>query len=537
MSGASDERTHEAGKSPRRAPRRLERRDLLAAGGLGLGALGLGALAGGVAEAAPPPSPAGNGPTLTLSGEGIDPSGRTPSTDRVQAVLDAAPPGAAVVVPSGSVLRITRTLSIRRRIVLQGVGELRFTAGIAHAPALHVLADGVVLRDLLISNPGELGATTGDKSFGVLIDAHDVLVQGLTLTSFQTGIAVSPFGEWRGTRIIGNAVLDVIGAGGGATSRSILGEDRGDGIVVWGAEAVVGGNQVRAKSGHDCRVGIHAENLGNYERQPGEHPDSMVSISGNVVTGAFRRGIAAEAMTSVSISGNAVADATWWAIAVIFGAACSVTGNTVLWTRTSSDLQGDSFNPARAALVLRGQGVGHVVSGNTVRIRGAVDHAIHLQSQGGGVDHAVVAGNTCSVEQGGACGSGVRADGALRSQVQGNNLSGFSGAGIACSGCQDLVVVDNGVTGTGSGTGIQLSGPGSTAQISGNRVTDVGVGLASDPGWTMAITANLFARTGQALAMEALQAAAVTGNVFQGAPVMLSGLKHPSVAVGNVELS
>jgi hypothetical protein len=111
---------------------------------------------------------------------------------------------------------------------------------------------------------------------------------------------------------------------------------------------------------------------------------------------------------------------------------------------------------------------------------------------------------------------------------------GFLGAGIACAGCADLVLSNNGCTGSGEGVGFQLSGAGASAQISGNRVTDVAVGLSTDPGWVVMVVGNVFARAAAALMLDSAKGAVVTGNLFQGADARLAHLPRSSAKGSNV---
>jgi hypothetical protein len=134
-----------------------------------------------------------------------------------------------------------------------------------------------------------------------------------------------------------------------------------------GAQATIVGNVVNAKAGTDARTGIHEEALAPYEATRAPHSHSLVTISGNLVYGQFRRGIVSEGVTSAAITSSTIADATWWGIAVTQGGDdVTVVGNSILWTRTAGDLQGSAWSPGRGAIRVYGTANRTLVANNTI---------------------------------------------------------------------------------------------------------------------------------------------------------------------------
>ena len=70
----------------------------------------------------------------------------------------------ALTVPEGVVVRLTAPLIVKRKILLTGGGELRFTAGVANTAAITVCADGCEFDGVLLTNPNLLQAQAGDRN-------------------------------------------------------------------------------------------------------------------------------------------------------------------------------------------------------------------------------------------------------------------------------------------------------------------------------------------------------------------------------------
>lgn len=311
---------------------------------------------------------------LNVKDYGAAGNGTTDDSTAVQAALTAATPGATIYIPKGP-FKVTTPLTLSvANVTLTGPGELRFTAGIAAADALRITGDGVRVDGLKITNPNLLKSDTGtNANVGIRIKANKVTVTGNTLDSFQHAIIVDATGEYDGAIISNNHVLNVLGSGAGPSdSTSLLGEDRGDGITSWGRNTTITGNIVECKPGDDARIGIHVEGFAVGHSGTGQSPlaDMFATISGNLVTGQFRRGIACEDVAGTTITGNSVEGSTWWGISVSGPGAigCVVTGNHVLWTRTSTDNQGGHYSPTRTPYQVLYGAQGTIMSGNSVRL-------------------------------------------------------------------------------------------------------------------------------------------------------------------------
>ncbi|MCR2825253.1 right-handed parallel beta-helix repeat-containing protein [Microbacterium sp. zg.Y909] len=411
------------------------------------------------------------GASAVMAGPGIDPTGQTVSTDGVRAFIASLPAeGVRVIeVPAGSVIQLDGTIEIPERTIVRGGGELRWTGGIAQSAALSVVGDNVQITGVTLTNPNELGTADGDRNYGIEIKASDVRIIGNHLESFQNGIAVRYGGEYHDIIIADNRVKDIVGVGGGPDSGENIGEDRGDGIVVWGAQATVTGNIVNAKPGTDARVGIHTESITLENATDAPHSASMVTISDNVVYGTFRRSIVSENVAHTTITGNTVADATWWGIAVILQSDDSVvSGNTVIFTRTDSDRQGQNYDPQRGPIMIYGGVQRALVTGNSLVVAEGASARAFVTVQGAGDQiptDITVDGNTGAIE-GGAVENGVATAGAVRGlRVTDNRLSGFTGAGVAIGGASDYVVDRNELRGADARAGV-------TAEKASGRITD-----------------------------------------------------------------
>ncbi|MBI1273555.1 MAG: hypothetical protein GC131_05685 [Alphaproteobacteria bacterium] len=257
-------------------------------------------------------------------------------------------------------------------------GELRFVAGIRHGYGIHVKADGVWVDGARLSNPNELGTGAGGRNVGILVAAHYSRVTNNTIDRFQNGIQVSSRGEYQNHIISGNFIRDVTGAGTGGPDGDI-GEDRGDGITVWGAQATITGNVINCKAGHDCRIGIHAEGLGDQQRASPPRSNEMFTATGNIVTGPFRRMIVFEDVTHGAINGNSTAGGNWWGIASIRSSNIAITGNSVLFDRDPDNKAGWGYNPEYAGIMLYGRNRGVTVAGNAIKMTGAALAGINLQ--------------------------------------------------------------------------------------------------------------------------------------------------------------
>lgn len=288
------------------------------------------------------------------------------NADEMQVFLDTVPEGSEVNFTLKT-WNLSHGVVVNKKMRLTGSGLLNFTAGITNDAALHINANGCEVAGLHLDNPNELQSQTDGRNYGIKVEANEVLIRNCKTWNFQNSIAVISNGEWHNIQILDSRCIDCIGAGGGRNSSSSLGEDRGDGIVVWGAQAIIRGCIVSAKEGHDCRVGIHAESLPKSGNALSPYPDSLVSITGNIVYGPFRRSIVNEGINGFIASSNLVAGATWWSLVNIEGAKNSVfSNNIVIWTATAEDNQGSNWNVNRGPLMTYGTNHSTSMIGNSV---------------------------------------------------------------------------------------------------------------------------------------------------------------------------
>ncbi|MGF6963037.1 parallel beta-helix repeat protein [Paraburkholderia sp. WC7.3g] len=327
---------------------------------------------------------------------------------------------------------------------LTGNGELRFVSGITGSAAITVSADYCEFDGVFVTNPNLLQEQTGNRMSAITFLANYGKVVNSTVQYFQHGVIVESTGEYHDFIISNNKILDCIGAGDGpSNTTSGNGEDRGDGITVWGCCATITGNLVTAKAGQDCRIGIHMEGMPTYHADSYPLEENLGTISGNVVRGSFRRSIVLEQVNNVTVSANTCQGATWWGIAVIKAIACTINGNTILYTRASTDQTGGSWSPIHAGVNLYGGCINCVVNANTIDTsRGFADTGIYLQ--------------------------GLNSD----SQVQGTQAATSTGtATLTLSAVNPVIDVGQLVTGTGVPAGTYvLSVIGTTLYLS-NAVT------------------------------------------------------------------
>ena len=221
-----------------------------------------------------------------------------------------------------------------------------------------------------MSNPNALGnqETGSSRPYGIEIQGNDVKITDNILHQFMQPISQRSNGEWYNSLITGNICWDCLGAGQGQASASIWGEDRGDGITAWGAGTVISNNIIRLKDGQDGRIGIHAEGLSPFVVTPGAYDNSLITITGNLVAGAYRRSISFEGVIGATATGNVMQGATWQALSCVVGTkGCTMTGNTVYWD-TIYDTWG-SWSPKIAPLKLYGDSEGCSIDNNTVYLK------------------------------------------------------------------------------------------------------------------------------------------------------------------------
>ena len=304
--------------------------------------------------------------------------------------MKAAASGRPVV--ANQVYKVTRPIIFDQPGAhITGKGTLIAGGELAGKDLLHLRSPNCLVKGLTFKNPSEVQTKEGAISSAIRISADGCLVSWNHVDRFQNGIVVSADGEFYDNRIENNRVTNVLGAGDGrADLKSSFGEDRGDGIVSWGARTRILNNFVAAKPGTDARVGIHVEALPDYIRRPRRiADDSGAEIVGNRVEGPFRRGIVNEGVANVMIRRNELSgDFAWWGIAVVGGAsATNVVENTLHFDRTISNLSGAAWGFWPAAIQVAGFGSAvprdiRIVA-NTIVVGHSGGAAIQYQNVGG----------------------------------------------------------------------------------------------------------------------------------------------------------
>jgi parallel beta-helix repeat protein len=482
--------------------------------------------------------------TVSLEGAGIDPTGAADSTVAIQAKLDGAA-NAQVYLPAGT-YKVSATVTVSaERTHLSGPGVLSWVAGIENSPALRITGSASSIDGIKLINPLEIGANAGTASSGLSIQANDVIVRGCLLDSFQSGIHVLQNGEWMNIIITNNRIKDVLGSGDGVlNATSDKGEDRGDGIMVMGAGVTIIGNVVNAKEGRDARIGIHCEALTDQAMTHPAGENRSFTISGNVVTGPFRRSIATEDVSNATISGNTCADATWWGISV--SGTCTgvtVTGNTLAWTKRASDTPGRAWGPRICCFQVLNGVKGTIFSGNIVTLTGVAEAAFLIDGGLGFPDNVTIADNVfqCS---GGSFGVGISATetGIGNVKVRGNIVEGFTEAGASIGGVSSFSLVDNyinGVTlGAGDHWGVLAGGSAKGGVISSNRIANVrkGIERGNTPGASI-ISGNEFASCTTGIDLYGSSSCIAVNNTFVACTTAVAEANDSNITSGNISIS
>lgn len=473
------------------------------------------------------------------------------SADDTAAIQTALNSGGHVHFPQQSTFKLTGTLTCSvAGTVLTGAGELRFVSGVSQSAGIKVTGSGSALHGLKLTNPNALGSQTGGRNVGVEIAANNVSVTRSLIDTFQNGIIVDADGEWENIILANNRIKDVIGAGDGpSNSTSTFGEDRGDGIVVWGAQAAIVGNVINCKVGSDARIGIHAEALaGTGAVTNVGHPDCMVAITGNVVFGQFRRGIVSEDVRGFVVTGNTVADSTWWGIClagadtadgISGGRGSVVSGNAIMFTRAGTDNQGSAWGPIRAPLCLYGGISNSTISDNVVRVTGVADAGISVfgSSATRRAVNCTIANNSIVVETGGSMTQGLLCSGPATSlRVLNNTIVGFTSIGLYVN-VDGVEVVGNfidGVTSSGSSFGIRRDGNSATpTAVSGNTVRRVNTGVSWVNTTFARVNDNTIDTGAVGIELFGSSNCVVTGNLFNAVTTHLSNSAGAGVVANN----
>lgn len=493
--------------------------------------------------------------TVSIAGDSIDPTGTANSTAAIQAKLNEAANSHAYL-PAGN-YKVAGTLTVSgERTRFYGPGVLVWDAGIENAPALLVTGKGSIIDGLKLLNPRELGSKTGSSTAGIRIQAHDVSVVNCLVDSFQSGVWLAQNGEWANIVIANNRIKDVLGSGAGPNdATSDRGEDRGDGIFAAGASVSITGNVINAKSGRDARIGIHCEALTDQQQTHPIGENRSFTVTGNIITGPFRRSIATEDVSNATIAGNACADATWWGISISgspllgeaqTGRGITVTGNTMTWTKPAGQTPGMSWGPKICCIQVLNAVKGAIINGNTIIIAGTSKSAVLIDGSAamGFPDDIIITGNVFKTTNAGSYELGVAATerGTGNIKISGNIFKGFTGACINVDGVADFSITDNtldGIAATGVGhRGVQAAGPTKGGTISGNQINNVSTGVEHPNalGGTI-IAGNVFRSVTKAIDLYGTSNCSITGNAFIGTTTAIANTNATNVATGNVTVA
>lgn len=424
---------------------------------------------------------------LAVKQYGAKGDGVTDDTAAIQALITSAPAGSTIHFNESATFLLTAKLTANKRLRFTGNGTLRWTAGIAAGAAFEVTADGCEFDGVRMINPNELGNTAqgSARPYGIFVKANEVKITRCHLELFQNAIGIEAAGEWHDFIVSNNRIKDVIGAGDGAANTAGgNGEDRGDGIICWGASITITGNVVNAKPGTDARVGIHVEALQPYGSTPFVHKDAMAVIADNVVYGPFRRGLTNEEMTNCTISGNAVADSTWAAIAIPGARNTTVVGNAIKWTRTSADLHGEAWSPKRGAFNVFNTLENVVLANNTITVVPGAEMKYGFSVVGTSDTNQsydlTIEGNHIIDPTETMVAGFYLSNGGVRLRVRGNKVRGFTGYGVYSYKGQDIIVDGNTFAAAAAATiaeGVHLEASQTSAIVRDNVIRGCSVGV------------------------------------------------------------
>ena len=387
---------------------------------------------------------------------GVKADGITDDTSALQYCINSVNNRTLVSLCGEGVHVLNGIIEIKKTITLTN-GILRFDSGFIfdnvdidgnERGAITIKKDGIhtKLINVTLENPNLLHTESGPKSYGILIGADNVTIEGCNIIDFETGICVFIHGEWQKTMVTNNYVRAI---GIGEIEYNLAtGEDRGFGITTWGCQAIISNNIVECKNGYDCGIGILAlamdapEFLGTNIPSTGTSED-LVVISNNVVVGKFRRSIEVESMNYVNVSDNVVEGATWYGIGLIYGNNYNCNGNIIKMTRSINDLQGGLWLPPYSGITLRAPGSNHNITNNNISVTGHADFGIcHLITNGHG-NNLSFTGNKITVEDGGFCKNGIYLYMCKEIVIKDNFISGVSEKMIYVSDISNLNIEGN----------------------------------------------------------------------------------------------
>jgi hypothetical protein len=318
-----------------------------------------------------------NGAPTNVLDYGAVGNGTTDDTTALQNWLNV---GGALYLPEGKTFAASATLiaSVANTTIF-GTGKI-ITKGapMDGLPLLRVTADDVTIDSVRFAHPSYTCIKTGVNTvnYGVRIEADRCTVTRCRFDGFLHPVAV----YWMnaaGTRevydweISYNWALNCIGAGDGpADPVSLLGEDRGDAFVNWGARGKMLFNLAIPKNGEDCRIAFHIEALQDRPSTGTTYDDRYCIVQGNMTfpspdgTGRYRRGVIDETVNRSLLIDNIVVGPTWWGVGAVQGTAyegttlqdVGIRGNIVVWNIPASDQTGAAWSPIRTCYQIAGYG-------------------------------------------------------------------------------------------------------------------------------------------------------------------------------------
>jgi hypothetical protein len=309
------------------------------------------------------------------------------------------------------------------------------------------------------------GAGAGTGADGLDVSGANDTVQGLSITHFDTGIALSGDGDTVAGTFVGltpaglaagnsgTGIEIVAGSGdtiGGAASaaRNVVGNNGGDGILVGGSDATVAGNLVGTKLSGQAAApnqgdGVHVLGPSNTIGGAGAQTSNAISANG-------ADGIAVDAgADGNTVSGNLVGTDVTGASALGNGGngiSISSDGDTV--GGTSAGAGNTIAHNGQAGVLVESSGQGAVSANNVVLTRNSI-----LSNTGLGI--------SLQGQQSSDCDTGLAfgASGYYVSCPVIGSLSATQASGTACAGCTvEVFLADNPADASGYGEGIQYLG-------------------------------------------------------------------------------
>ena len=462
----------------------------------------------------------------------------------VNASIGFVPVGGTLTLTPAYVFRVTGEVIFNKRMSATGNGEILWDGAANQGGILKVTAAEVKLLGMRVRHVG-----TAYTVRGILVYADDVVIDNCDVLNCHSGIQVRfDGGEYFRATITNNRVLDVTGQGLGPNSSSSTGESDGDGIVTWGAMATISNNTVSCKVGSDARIGIHCEGLSpNSPSQP-LHSESLCTVTGNVVYGQFRRGIAFEDIDASVMSGNTVADSTWWPLSLNQTRGCTMSGNTVVYTRQAGQNQGSHYTPVRAAIMAYGRVEDCVFSNNTVVIQNNAECPMVIAVQGAQAgrvpERCSFTGNKVRLESGTLARGLQIIFGAEDIEIKDNYFQGFSVTGILCAPGPAYKIMGNKVIGLAGAATIGISTSASdNVMIKDNHIENINTGPAGGRAIECyfrkghMITGNLVKNCGTGVDTFSATDSFVNDNVFINVTTPTTNIGSGSTSTPNISIT